>query len=337
MSKSFKTKKNDLAQYLDSIEKELKTSITRSEGSIRMPWHEGIPPAMNRCTGRLYGGENLWLLWRKCKENNYAKNHWATFKQWQRMGAKVRRGQCGTLIRIYIPHNAANQLAFADDGFFRQNQDNDGFFVRYYHVFNVAQVKDFYYDNPDQPPLFNGHLSPYELLDKLIEESRANIVRGGDRAYYDPGEDVIRMHHKASYLDNQVRSGIDAYYSILLQELVHWTGHYSRMNRFSQNNAYGQSGQAFEKLIAELGGAMLSSYFHNHVEPRLENSRYIDAWIKILNHDIKYLYYAQNHALASITWLFRSTKIFDGIIQQSFFQPLSNQQRDDLDMLLSEE
>jgi antirestriction protein ArdC len=337
MNQNFKTKKNDLTHYLNLIEKELKSWIKWSEGNIRMPWHEGIPPAVNRCTGRLYGGENLWLLWRKCQENNYPKNHWATFYQWQRLGARIPGGQSGTLVRLYIPHNAANQLAFADDDFKREVQDPDGYFVRYYYVFNAAQVSNFFSDNPDQTNLFNSPVSPYDLMNKMIEGSRAKIVHGGDRAYYDPGVDFIRMPYKASYLDNQARSGVDAYYSVLLQELIHWTGHFSRMDRFSQNNAYGQPGQAFEKLIAELGGAMLSSYFHNHVESRLENSRYIDAWIKILNHDIRYLYYAQNQALAAVTWLFRSTEIFDWIIQQSFFQPLSNQQRDDLDILLNEE
>jgi len=322
---NFKSRKAKLQKQIKDLEKALKNSCN-SEKLTNMPWHHRIPPAMNRSSGRMYSGENMWLLWRICKENNYSKNNWATIYQWGKMRAKVKKGEKSTLIKIFIPQKNFGQIELENKDYEHQEQDINGFFVRYYNIFNADQVEG-WYENTNQTSIWeNPEANPYDSIDKMLEKLGVKITHSGDRPEYKVKEDIIKMPYKASFSDSHERKGIDAYYSILLQELIHWTGHFSRCKRIGSNNLSGESGLAFEKMIAEIGGAMLSTYFHNHVEVRLENTRYLATWKKIINHDIKYLYYAQNQALSAITWIFQKSNILPIKIKEKPFYPLNKEQ-----------
>ena len=320
--RSFEMRKVELQEKINAIEKDILNSC-QNDQLREMPWHKVIPPAMNRYRGQMYSGENLWLLWRKCIENNYSQNKWATFHQWSRLGVKVRKGEKSTLIKIFIPRDNPEQRVIEDKSFEHKEKDVNGFFVGYFSVFNAEQVTDWYEDT-DQTTIWDSPSgSPYEPIDKLIKELEVSISEKGDRAKYKIGEDFISMPEKKSFTDTPKRTVDDAYYSLLLQELIHWTGHFSRCNRIGRNNLSGESGLVFEKMIAEMGGAMLSSYFHNHVEVRMENKRFIDSWKKIINHDIRYLYHAQNQALSAITWIFRKTTVFPFVLKEKPFYPMT--------------
>ncbi len=331
---NFKNQKAELQKQISEIEKTIIEMCKRDDSNL-MPWHSGIPPAMNRRTGYMYSGENIWLLWSKCKEKNYSQNKWATFYQWSEMGAKIKKGERATLIKIYIPKNRSDQLELEEEGFEHEEKDVNGFFIRYFKVFNPDQVKNWYEDT-EQLTLFGNHgASKYDSIDKMIKKLEVKIIFGSERAEYLPDADVISMPYKASFIDNKQRKGIDAYYSILLQELIHWTGNQQRFNRVKKNKLIGKPGLAFEKMIAEIGGAMLSTYFHKHVEKRIDNSAYWAIWKKIIGHNIKYLYDAQNQALAAITWIFKESGIIkDFQPQEKPFYPLTDKQAREIENII---
>ena len=44
---------------------------------------------------------DLLMLWAAAEITGYQDGRWATFKQWQQIGAQVRRGEKGTPIVFY--------------------------------------------------------------------------------------------------------------------------------------------------------------------------------------------------------------------------------------------
>lgn len=53
---------------------------------------------VNAATRREYRGVNVLMLWAAAEISGYKDGRWANFKQWQQIGAQVRRGEKGTAI-----------------------------------------------------------------------------------------------------------------------------------------------------------------------------------------------------------------------------------------------
>jgi antirestriction protein ArdC len=282
--------------------------IKKGAGKWEMPWHKGMPLALNRVTGSFYGGANLLLLWEKCKSKHYSKNYWATLKQWRKMGAMVKKGEKATwIVIVYYKQKAPSK---SNNSLLYEEQDTEKtqsyLIARSVPVYNIDQVRGLYLN---QPNLFEPKLSGLELINELVQKSGAKIIFGGDRAAYYPDKDIIQMPYKAQFNSNNPSLTEQAYYSTLLHELIHWTGHPDRCNRCAflirNSELY-----AFEELTAELGCAFLSHQFNQIVVPRIEHAKYIESWLKVLNRDFSYFYQAQNQALSAISWLLNKTNVF---------------------------
>ena len=65
--------------------------IERNPGDPRMPWRRtaGAPLWMpaNALTENYYRGINVLTLWATAEEKGYSSNIWATYKQYQELGA----------------------------------------------------------------------------------------------------------------------------------------------------------------------------------------------------------------------------------------------------------
>lgn len=249
---------------IDSISTSILEQMKEGRSNWQMPWHKGVPEAWNPVTGKFYGGNNLLLLWQACIKNNYPTNHWATFKQWQRKGpgVKVKKGEKGTLIMFAIPRGAPENEDEQHEGqrhfdFISEEEKKNAredFYFRYYWVFNAAQVEGY---DKSQPDLFTEKISDLDRLKKFIDKTGAEIKKGGNRAFYSIVEDFIQMPEMARFKAAKGNGSQTLnYYSTLLHEIIHWTGHQTRCDR-RFGFKFGDNAYAFEELVAELGGAIL--------------------------------------------------------------------------------
>ena len=96
----------------------------------------------NATTEQRYRGINVITLWATADAANYRSGLWATFKQWQQIGASVKKGEKGSPIVFYKP------LEIADD---RETEasnaaDEPGThtirMAKGYWVFNADQVEN---------------------------------------------------------------------------------------------------------------------------------------------------------------------------------------------------
>ncbi len=316
---------------IDSISATILEQMQKGATNWEMPWHKGIPEAWNPVTGKFYGGNNLLVLWNECLKNDYPTNHWATFKQWQRArrGSKVRKGEKGTLILFAIPRTAfvrkegkkVDQLNFEFINEEERERAKKNFYFRYFWVFNVAQIDGY---DLKQSSLFDENATDLERLKRFVNNTGATIKFGGDRAFYSIVEDFIQMPELARFKSNREISQELNYYSTLLHEIIHWTGHNSRCSR-QFGWKFGDNAYAFEELVAELGGAILSTQFNTQPVPRDDHAVYLNSWLNVLENDFSYFTEALELARTAIYWLYQKTDILPYDLKPQYGREFSEQ------------
>lgn len=85
---------------------------------------------------------------------------------------------------------------------------------------------------------------------------------------------------------NQFHSEQD-YAKTLLHELVHWTGHSTRLDRLGVK---GREAYAFEELVAELGSAFLC--VQQGWEATVHHAQYLNGYLAVLKGDDRAFYRA---------------------------------------------
>lgn len=194
---------------------------------------------------------------------------WMTFKQAQDLGGHVKKGATGTPL-CYA--NIVQKESVNETG---EEEVKRFSFLKSYTVFNVDQIEGLpssYYSK-----VADG-ATRIDSLEAFIQSTGATITEEGDRACYIPSIDAIRMP-KIEAFDSP-----ECYYATLCHELVHWTGHESRLDR-KIVGGFGSKDYAFEELVAEIGSAFLSSILGISPMTPDNHMSYIDSWLTALEKD----------------------------------------------------
>jgi len=229
-------------------------------------WKTGIP--MNYISKRPYNGINFLSL----LMNDYASPYYLTFLQCMEKRAKVLPGQKGSLVVFW----SLKEVVISKE------ETKLVPLLRYSYVFNLTQT-DLY----KEEGTCMKKIDCEELLSNLNVQP---VIRNNiSRSYYSPTEDFISLPCIGDF------SHPDEYYSTLFHELIHWTGHPSRLDR--------KEDYAFEELVAEIGSSYLSALcclspnsFQNQVS-------YIDGWLKKLGPEPPYLIQAAQKAQKAVEFL----------------------------------
>jgi len=253
---------------------------------VHMPWHRmGRSWApRNAQTGNYYGGSNIIAL---AAEAADTENHpqwdsplWATYKQWADIGGQVRKGETSTHIVKWVPKRR-NQHDNDDrprtpDGEPMMTLDElaPRLVPKVYSVFNVAQIDDW---TPPEPAELVDH-APIDAAETWITSTGATITYGHDHARYIPSQDRIEVPELGQYKDP-----ID-HYAVVCHELVHWSGHTTRLDR-TFGERFGDDAYAAEELVAELGAAFTCARLGLTNNPRADHAAYLAHWLNILKAD----------------------------------------------------
>ncbi len=244
------------------------------------PWAGGWP--QNLFTKRPYGLLNAIML----NGAGCSFPYWATQKQIEGHHGRIREDQVAKHTFIYM--RIAPRPYFVNAGEFGRIP-RFGPMFRAHPVWNLEQTEGLerYIPKPTQTV-------PVDEAKRIVEAMplRPVIDRNLDRAYYSPRKDFISLPP-----DSQFRS-TEEYYSTLFHELIHSTGHHSRLRRKSldQWTPFGDADYSFEELVAELGAAMLCGLTGLDVVTRNSSAAYIQNWLKVLGDNRDYVLQAAGHA-----------------------------------------
>lgn len=226
----------------------------------------------NVVSGKPYQGTNIFMTAISSYKNEFKSNQWATYKQWEKLGATVRKGSKGTDIvffdKVMITDKITEEQAMIP-------------LLKGFSIFNADQVEG--YDakpvEEQAKPDFN-----HKATDQLVSDSGAIIKHGGGKAFYAPQPDFIQMPEKADFKGTKDSTPEQSYYGTLLHELCHWTGHKTRLDR-KLIGRFGSNAYAFEELIAETGSTFLAAMLGLEKEPTPDHAKYLNNWLEVLKSD----------------------------------------------------
>ena len=279
---------------------DLHTRVTNSivadlERGVR-PWHKpwdttfsaGSTTRPLRHNGKPYQGINVLALWSAAQSNGYDSPYWVTYNQAQELDAFVLKGERGTPI-VYtakFTKTETNQQG--------EEVERDIFFLKEYTVFNALQCRGlpvrFYLTAGPQ----RARGQQIARAETFFKNTQADIRHGGNRAYYLPSGDYIQVPPAASFRD------AESHAATLAHELIHWTGHASRLAREFGQRRWGDEAYAMEELVAELGSAFLCADLTITPEVREDHASYIHSWLKVLHEDKKAIFAAASHASQAV-------------------------------------
>ena len=243
----------------------------------------------NIASGNLYSGINVLSLWAASMHSNYEVGLWGTYKQWQSVGAQVRKGAKAAPIVFYTNLEIENE---------ETGEVETIPCAKPSRVFNLAQVEGYTHEHSE---LIN-EITPVEQAEAFITQTQARIHITGDRACYVPSEDCIYMPEQKRFKATATACATEHWYAILFHELTHWTGSAKRLER-NLTGRFGDASYAMEELIAEMGSAFLCADLGISSEPRADHASYMTSWLKVLKKDPKAIFTAASAVQKAVTYL----------------------------------
>ncbi len=136
---------------------------------------------------------------------------------------------------------------------------------------------------------------PLDVCEDIVANmpQRPVIKHEVNEAYYVPLHDYINMPKP-----NTFNESID-YYNTLFHELIHSTGHQSRLNRkeIVEYAKFGSESYSQEELVAEIGACYLNSVAGTVTESQFSNNvAYLNGWLKKLKSDKRFIIHASAKA-----------------------------------------
>lgn len=251
------------------------------------PWSGTHSGAYNRISNKPYSLLNQLLL----KHDG----EYATFKQWSDLGGKIRKGEKSEVVTFWKiqPYEEENENG---EKVIKQIP-----LLRYYNVFHISQVDGV----EPKEQLKISDLEPIEEAEKIKTDymNREHLKifeKVTNDAFYLPIQDYIQVPCKEQYQD------IEEFYSTLFHEMIHSTGHKSRLNRPDMQGIvrHGSEKYSKEELTAELGSAMIINMLGIETEKSFKNSSgYIQDWLQVLKNDNKFIVSASSKAEKAVKYI----------------------------------
>ncbi|MYL43925.1 ArdC family protein [Virgibacillus salexigens] len=242
------------------------------EGTIpwKQPFKNGLPTRWK--PNEQYRGINLLLL---------PSGEYASKKQILEAGGRIKKEEMkNAYISVYWHWWKVKEKGEIDET--EENEENVKKFAKpfYYKVWEIntqctgleSKRKDKTYNH-----------SPIEQAEEIIENyfNPPSVSFNSGSAWYKPFEDHVNVPPKEDF------KNIHEYYSTLYHELIHSTGHKSRLDRegVTAHNGFGTELYSKEELIAELGASMLCGVTGIDNETIDNSASYIQSWLRALKND----------------------------------------------------
>ena len=261
--------------------------IAQMEQGI-IPWHKPWVAAGNcisHATGKPYSILNQMLLGKP--------GEYVTFKQCQQEGGKVKKGEKASMVVFWKWLDVKNE----DTEEIKQIP-----MLRYFSVFHIDQCEGL---TPKHTPVLPDVASANESADKIIDDyvqrSGVQIVhREGDKAYYQPAIDRVTLPTRQQF------NSTAEYYSTAYHELVHSTGHQSRLDRLDHVAAFGSEDYSKEEVVAEIGACVLVNRTGLETSASFRNSTaYLQNWLQVLKNDKRFIISAAGKAEKAVELILR--------------------------------
>ena len=278
------------------------------EGQVawRKPWkYAGVTRHQNFKSKTPYRGINAFITYATAMSKGFESPYWLTYKQATELGGVVKKGSKSTSVVFYakVWFNKAGGVVKQPKGVSDSEMIAKGYkkFLspKYYNVFNLDQIEGIEWSVEDKEYSENEIIEKAEqIINDMPNKPTYHIVESSG-AFYRPFTDSINMPLIEQFDD------ANSYYSTFFHEMVHSTGHESRLKREGvvEHNGFGTEIYSKEELVAELGSCFLCA--ETGILPQqIENaSAYIKHWIEQLKDDKKLIWKASQDAQKAVDYI----------------------------------
>ncbi len=272
----------------------------------RCPWQREVGIPRNFHSGKAYSGVNVLLLGFRHRPSPW----WLTFQQALERGGHVRKGEKGAMVVKCGQFNPKTDL-LGNPQANTSSQSNDPkqkkkMFLREYTVFNATQIEGIEFPASTAKSRLNKgqRIAAAEQIVAAMP-NRPMIFEGQrTRAFYTPATDTIHMPAFGSF------ESAEAYHLTLFHELIHATGHASRLNRESmtKHDQFGGPVYSQEELVAEIGSAFLGMEANIVRDQHEQSAAYLQSWLKVLS--------AKEHKRWIVSAAAQATKAADHVLDR---------------------
>lgn len=264
------------------------------------PWGVNSLSPINPTTNNAYKGVNRILL----GLSGRSSNQWVTYQQAAEKGWQVRKGEKGTMIVkvVEVNHNASK----GQDREGEIDQERKAFALKRYVVFNAEQIEGIPPSPQESEKPFVDVPKANAVIEAMQEKGGLLMIYGGDRAFYSPKLDEVRMPPKRAF-----KTEYD-FFSTAFHELSHSTLHEKRLNRTNAlGQKWGDEAYSMEELRAEISAAILASEtgvnahlskeavrFHNE-----QHASYLQSWVRVIKNNPMAIFSAAKDAEAMASYI----------------------------------
>lgn len=249
---------------------------------------------------KFYRGINAVQLTVSSMKNGFTDSRWATFKQAQEAGGRIKKGAKGTHIEYWQytkdvmavnPKTGKKEPVYEidpDTGEKRKKQVLlEHPIVKSYVVFNGDQIEGI--EKEVQPTI--KHEDQNKYMENMLKNSEAKIFYDqANRNFYSPAKDEIHVMPREKF------KTMDAFYATAGHEIAHSTGAPKRLDRetLKNNDGFGKENYAREELRAEFTSMFLQQRYNvKFDEKHYENhAAYLQNWAQVIKNDPNEIYRA---------------------------------------------
>ena len=272
----------------------------------------GLP---QNVTGRVYTGSNAFLCQLHTMKKNYKVPVYFTIKQIKDLGAFPKKGEKSIPIfkwglSIYNRETGKKATLKEYDSLPKEERDEKYKVIPYLKIFNEWNIDQTNLEEVNKEK-YDALLSKFEAkeikddngmysnaaIDQMLASQSwvcpVEYTQQNPSALYNKSRDVIIVPRKDQFnisdTPEEIYKDGEEYYSSLIHEMAHSTGHESRLNRLNPDGKFGGEEYAKEELVAELTAAMVGSALGFDSRIRDNNTAYLKSWMSALKKEPKFL------------------------------------------------
>lgn len=253
-------------------------------------WHGGRNGAYNRVRLKPYSLLNQLML--------KHQDAYITFNQAKSMGGHIKKGAKAE--QVFFWKMLEKDKGEKDDS---GNPLKDKIpILKYYSVFWIGDTIGIKPPSDEELKQLETVKAPEDIISGYIGAGGPKFFNQtiSAEAFYRPSADEVHV----PMLGQFDTSG--EYYSTVFHELVHSTGHKSRLDREGVRGvaSFGSETYSKEELIAELGAAMLCNIGQIETPDTFKNSTaYLQSWLQALKNDKSLIVTASGKAQKAVDWI----------------------------------
>ncbi|MCY1659301.1 zincin-like metallopeptidase domain-containing protein [Chryseobacterium sp. SL1] len=238
----------------------------------------------NLFSKKRYKGFNIIALFVDTIANKFKTSKYATFNSISKAGGKLRKGARGCIIEFFsfsFKHKETGKYISSDKyktlSEKLQKEYNKIPILKNFTVFNsefIENLSEINLNIESEEPTENEVTEQENceiFIQRIQEKGELRLKFALDEiAFYTPTFDYIQLPERKYFLT------ASKYYSTLFHEIIHWSGHQSRLNRDLAGHKNPLS-YSFEELIAEMGSMLICLQF-GISEEFINSVRYLKGW-----------------------------------------------------------